>query len=77
MLGAVSVATAALLPGTPAASALARGGDDGVVIVEHPTGTFDVAIDIDLSGPVPVALRSGIIRTARKLFDGTVFRCEY
>jgi len=77
VLGAVSVATAALLPGTPAASALARGGDDGVVIVEHPTGTFDVAIDIDLSGPVPVALRSGIIRTARKLFDGTVFPREY
>ena len=82
VLGAVSVATAALLPGTPAAAALGgapvgRVGAASVLVVEHPTGTFDAAIEIDLSGAAPVVRRSGIIRTARKLFDGVVFPREY
>jgi 4-oxalomesaconate tautomerase len=83
VLGAVSVATAALLPGTPAAAVLGgdgsvhRVGAASVLVVEHPTGTFDVAIEIDRSGAAPVVHRSGIIRTARKLFDGTVFPREY
>ena len=76
VLGAVSVATAAMIENTPAASVLTPRGD-GVVVVEHPTGTFDVAIELDLSGPIPSVSRSGIIRTARKLFDGTVFPRDY
>jgi 4-oxalomesaconate tautomerase len=76
VLGAVSVATAALLPDTPAGSVLVLGAG-GVIVVEHPTGTFDVAIDIDLTGTTPLARRSGIIRTALKLFDGMVFPREY
>jgi 4-oxalomesaconate tautomerase len=77
VLGAVSVATAAFMPDSPAASVLKAVPTDGVLVVEHPTGTFDVAIDLDLSAAVPVVRRSGIIRTARKLFDGTVFPREY
>jgi 4-oxalomesaconate tautomerase len=77
VLGAVSVATATYLPGSPGASVLTAPIENGVVVVEHPTGTFDVVIDIDTSGPVPVVHRSGIIRTARKLFDGTVFPRAY
>jgi len=77
VLGAVSVATAAYLPDSPASSVLLGGLESGVIVVEHPTGTFDVAIDIDVSGPIPVVHRSGIIRTARKLFDGSVFPREY
>lgn len=76
VLGAVSVATAAMMPGSPAASVLTP-RNDGVIVVEHPTGTFDVAIELDLSGDVPAVTRSGIIRTARKLFDGTVFPRDY
>ena len=76
VLGAVSVATAAMIDGTPAASVLTPRAD-GVVVVEHPTGTFDVAVELDLSGPIPTVTRSGIIRTARKLFDGTVFPRDY
>jgi 4-oxalomesaconate tautomerase len=76
VLGAVSVATAALLPGSPAA-ALSTAPAGGVLVVEHPTGTFDVSLDVDLSGPLPVVRRSGIVRTARKLFDGTVFPREH
>lgn len=76
VLGAVSVAAAALLDGTPGASVLGP-VRDGVVVVEHPTGTFDAAVDVAVAtdGTVTVG-RSGIIRTARKLMDGTVFPHE-
>lgn len=78
VFGAVSVATAALLPGTPAAAVVRTGaGDDGTLTCEHPTGAFTAAIDIDTSGAVPELRSAGIIRTARKLMDGTVFPTEY
>jgi 4-oxalomesaconate tautomerase len=74
VLGAVSVGTAALLPDGPAAEVANRGtADGGVVTIEHPTGTFDAAVDLALVDGVPVVERAGIIRTARKLMDGTVF----
>jgi 4-oxalomesaconate tautomerase len=80
VLGAVSVATAALLPEGPAAEVaeLSHGGGDdgGVVTIEHPTGTLDAAVDLALADGVPVVERAGIIRTARKLMDGTVFPRE-
>jgi 4-oxalomesaconate tautomerase len=72
VLGAVSVATAALLPEGPAAElAVLDGG--GTVTVEHPTGTFDAAVDLTMADGLPVVKRAGIIRTARKLMDGMVF----
>jgi 4-oxalomesaconate tautomerase len=78
VLGAVSVATAALLPEGPAAEVAKRGDAEGggVVTIEHPTGTFDAAVDVAPVGGVPVVERAGIIRTARKLMDGTVFPRE-
>jgi 4-oxalomesaconate tautomerase len=78
VLGAVSVATAALVPGSPASSAMARPADSGVITVEHPTGSFEAAIDatVNVDG-VPEVRSAGIIRTARKLFDGTAFPREY
>lgn len=72
VLGAVSVATAAKLPGSPAADV--AGPDLGSsVVLEHPTGTFEAAVELDLDGDEPLARRSGIIRTARKLMDGVAF----
>ncbi len=77
MLGAVSVATAALLPDSPANRVL-EGGRDGLVVVEHPTGTFDTSIDVTFAADgTPEVGRAGIIRTARKLMDGLVFPREY
>ena len=74
VLGAVSVATTALLPGSPAADLLRSGaGADGTVTCEHPTGAFTTTVEIDTSGAVPTVRRAGIVRTARKLMDGTVF----
>jgi 4-oxalomesaconate tautomerase len=72
VLGAVSVVTALAIPGT-AGSDLA-GEPDGVRYdVEHPTGHLQVEAEIDTSGEIPRVRRSGVVRTARKLFDGTVF----
>lgn len=82
VLGAVSVATAALLPGSTAApfcEQVSDGkgsegkGSEGKVSIEHPTGTLEAAVEIDASSTPPQVIRAGIIRTARKLFDGKVF----
>jgi 4-oxalomesaconate tautomerase len=75
VLGAVSVATAALLPEGPATEVAVHDGGD-TVSVEHPTGTFDAAVQLTMVGGDPVVERAGIIRTARKLMDGMVFARE-
>lgn len=74
VLAGVSVATAALLPRSPAASVVRRGDHPGFITCEHPTGVFTAAIDatVDDDGTVTVR-RSGIVRTARMLMDGTAF----
>ena len=85
VLGAVSVATAVLMRGTVGSEVLrpiadtghssaAASGTHRVITLEHPTGTFDAAVAITTGpdGRLTVE-RAGIIRTARKLFDGVVF----
>ncbi len=73
VLGAVSVATAALLPGGPANQVL-RDMTSDVVRLEHPTGTFDAVIDVHVTADGAIKVeRAGIVRTARKLMDGSVF----
>lgn len=71
VLGAVSVATACLLPGSPAAE-LAQAGEGArrSLSIEHPTGEMTVVATLDAAGGVKSA---AILRTARKLFDGVVF----
>jgi 4-oxalomesaconate tautomerase len=73
VLGAVSVATAALLDGSPA-SECRRRLDGDIVRLEHPTGFFETLVHTETlaDGRVQVE-RAGIIRTARKLMDGAVF----
>lgn len=74
VFAAVTVATAACLPGSPAAR-MARlpEGREKIVRVEHPTGMFDVRLEVAGTADNPVVERAGLIRTARPLFDGTVF----
>lgn len=71
VLGAVSVATACLLEGSPAHD-LARPGDgaERQLSVEHPTGELTVVARLDAAGQVESA---AVLRTARKLMDGIVF----
>jgi 4-oxalomesaconate tautomerase len=67
VLGAVSVATALLTDGA-VGHELFTGSSE--VDVEHPTGHLRVEVELDAAGRVR---RSGVVRTARMLFDGTVF----
>jgi 4-oxalomesaconate tautomerase len=71
VLGAVSVATACLLPEGPAAELANVGeGKERSLAIEHPTGEMTVVASLGADGEVQ---RTAILRTARKLFDGTVF----
>ncbi len=73
VLGAVSIATACLLDGSPAhdIARLPQNPEQRLALsVEHPSGQMDVILNLDESGSVT---RAGILRTARKLFDGYVF----
>ena len=71
VLGAVSVATACLIPGSPAATvARISEGRRKTLRVEHPTGVTECVVTVDDAGQ-PV--EAGMLRTARKLMDGVVF----
>lgn len=71
VLGAVSVATACLLDGTPAhALSNIPGGNRKTMAVEHPSGAAVCVFDVDDNGAV---VRAATLRTARKLFDGQLF----
>jgi len=71
VLGAVSVASACLLPQGPAAKyANVPEGREKTMSVEHPTGEFTVIAKLDEEGNL---LTAGVLRTARKLMDGLVF----
>lgn len=71
VLGAVSVATACLVPGSPAASVAAiPDGSVKTLSVEHPTGEMSCVLALDDNGQVATA---ALLRTARKLMDGEVF----
>jgi 4-oxalomesaconate tautomerase len=70
VLGAVSVATACLLPEGPASElAVIPDGDEKLMSIEHPTGEMSVIATMK-DGEV---YRAAVLRTARKLFDGVVF----
>ena len=69
VFAAVTVASACLVEGSPAA-ALAHLPKDGRFRIEHPSGAAKVLIETDAEGAITGA---GTLRTARKLFDGRVF----
>ena len=72
VLGAVSVGTAIVVPGAVGHDlAVLDGGPR--LSVEHPSGALQVEAELDTSASPPKVVRSGVVRTARKLFDGTVF----
>ncbi|MFZ2099381.1 MAG: PrpF domain-containing protein, partial [Oricola sp.] len=71
VFGAVSVGTACMLHSGPAARiAVIPEGNPKTLSIEHPTGEFSVVANLDDKGDIASA---GVLRTARKLFDGTVF----
>jgi 4-oxalomesaconate tautomerase len=75
VLGAVSVATATMLPGAVGSELAVRGELGAPSRLEHPTGAVDVSVELDPDAPAdrPRTRNAGLVRTARKLFEGTVF----
>jgi 4-oxalomesaconate tautomerase len=74
VLGAVSVATACVLPGSVAMGiAIKPTGSPLIMSVEHPSGEFTVTLQVSGAGSDFKVERSGILRTARALFAGHVY----
>lgn len=76
VLGAVSVATAAAMPDTPAAS-IADTSTAPEYVLEHPTGSFTAVVDLAVGEGGPATSSAGIVRTARKIMDGVAFARDY
>jgi 4-oxalomesaconate tautomerase len=82
VLGAVSVATALLLDGAAGAGLAAVTPGQTRFDIEHPTGHLEVEVEVEIdtnpkTSQPPAVIRAGVVRTARKLFDGTVFPRRY
>jgi 4-oxalomesaconate tautomerase len=78
VLGAVTVGTACLLPGSVTTGiATVPAGAVKQLSVEHPSGEFLLEIEVDEKDAMPKTaapkiVRSSLIRTARALFRGSV-----
>jgi 4-oxalomesaconate tautomerase len=71
VLGAVSVATACLIEGSPASEvAQVAEGSRKTLSVEHPNGEMSCVLETDDVGAVTSV---ALLRTARKLMDGIVY----
>jgi 4-oxalomesaconate tautomerase len=73
VLGAVSVATACILPGS-VTQGIATVPDGAVkrMSVEHPTGEFSVTLEVGGTPSSPNVLKAGLLRTARLIMRGEV-----
>lgn len=75
VLGAVTVATACLMPGSVANGvAIVPDGDEKTVAIEHPTGSLSVRLVTTQGDDGALKIdKAGVIRTARMLLRGEVF----
>jgi 4-oxalomesaconate tautomerase len=71
VLCAVGTAVAARTDGTVVRDVASPA--TGRVRLEHPTGHLDVELELDLTAGLPAVRQAGVVRTARKLFDGAAF----
>ncbi|GAA3834687.1 4-oxalomesaconate tautomerase [Streptomyces phyllanthi] len=75
VLGAASVAAGLRVAGGVGEGIARLPAEGDRLRIEHPTGFLDIEAGVDQGAPgsVPVASRVAVVRTARKIFDGTVF----
>ena len=74
VLGAVSAATACILPGSVVEDMGKRPpGKVKSISLEHPIGEISVTLQVDESGEFPVIEKAGLLRTARLLSKGVVY----
>ena len=73
VLGAVSVATACIMPGS-VAEGIANVPPGAVkrMSVEHPSGEFSVTLEVGGTPEDPKVLKAGLLRTARLIMRGEV-----
>src|SRR3970040_139166 len=73
VLGAVSVATACILPGS-VTQGIATVPDGAIkhMSVEHPTGEFSVTLEVAGTREHPTVVKAGLLRTARLIMRGEV-----
>lgn len=73
VLGSICVASAAATPGTVVSGIAGPLTDPpGTIVIEHPSGTIEVGIEIDGIDQQP-QITASIVRTARRLFAGEVY----
>ena len=73
VFAAVSVATACILPGTTANRvAKIPDGTRKLFSVEHPTGEMSVEMEFEGPASAPVIKRAALLRTARRLMEGSI-----
>ncbi|WP_353946300.1 4-oxalomesaconate tautomerase [Streptomyces sp. HUAS MG91] len=74
VLGAASVAAGIRIDGSVAAGIGAPPADGDRLRIEHPTGFTDIESSLGRTADdCPLSRRTAVVRTARKIFDGTVF----
>ncbi|MGW1612079.1 4-oxalomesaconate tautomerase [Streptomyces sp. NPDC002285] len=74
VLGAASVAAGLRVEGSVGVDLAELPPEGDRVRIEHPSGFLDIesSLGTDAAG-LPAARRTAVVRTARKIFDGTVF----
>ena len=71
--GTVCIASSCAIPGTLAAQIAPLGSaPQGMVRIEHPSGMILIDLDADFTGGRQVLRRAALIRTARRIFEGSV-----
>ncbi|MFD8572592.1 4-oxalomesaconate tautomerase [Streptomyces sp. NPDC059639] len=74
VLGAASVAAGIRIDGSVAAGVAAPPAQGDRLRIEHPTGFTDIESSLGRTPDGrPLSRRTAVVRTARKIFDGTVF----
>lgn len=74
VLGAVSVASTCVMPGTIGfeLSSHLTISNETLVCVEHPAGDFDINLGLDMTNPSAI-YKAGLLRTTRMIFQGEVY----
>jgi hypothetical protein len=71
--GTVCIASACAIPGTIAAQiAPLPSAPQGMIRIEHPQGMIVIDLDVDLANQQQALRRAALIRTARRIFEGSV-----
>ncbi|MFD3482247.1 4-oxalomesaconate tautomerase [Streptomyces sp. NPDC058665] len=75
VLGAASVAAGLRVDGGVGQGVARLPAHGDRLRIEHPTGFLEIeaGVEYDSAGAAPVARHTAVVRTARKIFDGTAF----